>query len=114
MTSRVRSSLLPERPRSPLVAVTTYVSTPSAAYLAKAPPMPRDSSSGWARTHINLKLLGAFISELGATLRVLLRRPLDGRRGLQIDCSYVTFLWKLSVGGCFLKGNRDSHERGRN
>ncbi len=42
----------PNRPRSPRVAVTRYVSTPSAAYLASVPPVPSDSSSGWARTHI--------------------------------------------------------------
>src|SRR3954465_11146087 len=47
----------PNLPRSPRVAVTRYVSTPSAAYLASVPPKPSDSSSGCARTASNFNLL---------------------------------------------------------
>src|SRR5258705_10328385 len=47
------SLLSPNRPRSPLVAVTRYVVTPSAAYRASVPPVPNDSSSGCASTHMS-------------------------------------------------------------
>src|SRR5512134_2503835 len=45
----------PNQPRSPRVAQTRYVSTPSAAYFASVPPIPIDSSSGWAKTQSNRK-----------------------------------------------------------
>ena len=47
------SSLGPRQPRSPRVATTREVSTPSRAYFASVPPIASDSSSGWAMIHIN-------------------------------------------------------------
>src|SRR5262249_22030600 len=41
---------------SPRVAVIRNTSTPSDAYLARVPPTPRDSSSGWASTAISLRV----------------------------------------------------------
>jgi len=46
----------PWRPACPRVAMTTWVSTPSAEYFARVPPKPRDSSSGWASRATSLRV----------------------------------------------------------
>src|SRR6187549_418343 len=73
-----RSALVPKRPCSPRVAVTRYVSTPSAAYLASVPPVPSDSSSGWARTHISRSGTGKSPGDDG--LEILARHDESRRR----------------------------------
>src|SRR3954466_4037539 len=64
-----------KRPPSPCVAVTTNTSTPSDAYFASVPPIPSDSSSGWASTAISRR-----------RCRGVIMAPLPRNHGLQTLC----------------------------
>ena len=44
----------PNQPLSPREAQRQYVSTPCAEYFASVPPIPMDSSSGWAKDNQQL------------------------------------------------------------
>jgi hypothetical protein len=56
-----------------------YTSQPSAAYLVRVPPVPKASSSGWAKTAINVRLLNL----------VHLFRILVGNRIIPVGLVYV-------------------------